>query len=156
MPEAWFHDRTALRLIVLRYLPWLAVLNLAWEAAQLPLYTIWRDASVGYIAFAVAHCTAGDVLIGAGALAISLVPMRAGRLNTWPWLGIVASTATLGAIYTIGSEWMNTSLRLSWEYSPSMPVVNLHGAAIGLSPVAQWLVLPPLALLLARRSNSEM
>src|SRR5438874_10314577 len=51
-PEAWFRDRAALALIGRRYLPWLAALNLAWELAQLPLYTIWREQSAGYVAFA--------------------------------------------------------------------------------------------------------
>ena len=41
----WYGDREALALIALRYLPWLAVLNLVWEFAQFPLYTIWKKLS---------------------------------------------------------------------------------------------------------------
>jgi hypothetical protein len=154
-PEAWFRDRAAWSLIGKRYLPWLAALNLAWELAQLPLYTIWRDASAGYVALAVAHCTVGDLLIGTAALAITLVAMRAGPLETWRWISIAAGITVLGAGYTIASEWMNTSLRQSWEYSQAMPVIDVQGVSIGLSPLAQWLVVPPLALLLARRSSAR-
>ncbi len=147
----WHRERSALSLIARRYLPVLAALNLAWEVAQLPFYTIWREASAGYIAFAVAHCTVGDVLIGSAAFAIALIATRAGPLAEWPWLKIGVATTLIGVAYTVVSEWMNTSLRQGWQYSELMPTIGLRGLVIGLSPVAQWLVLPPLALYLARR-----
>ena len=62
-PEVWFRDRAALSFIGTRYLPWLAALNLAWELAQLPLYTIWREQSAGYAAFAVAPEQAGTAFV---------------------------------------------------------------------------------------------
>jgi len=75
----WYRDPDARRFIA-RYLAWLAGLSLVWEVAQLPLYTIWSEAPASKIAFAVAHCTAGDVLIGAAALLIALLAMRAPAL----------------------------------------------------------------------------
>ena len=135
-----------------RYLPLLLLLNLAWEIAQLRLYTIWREASLGYIAFAVAHCTAGDLLIGAAALALALIATRVGALAQWKWLKIGATATLIGASYTLFSEWANTSLRQGWQYSELMPTLEVSNLAIGLSPLAQWLVLPPLALHFARRS----
>jgi hypothetical protein len=151
----WYRDHAALSLIARRYLPRLAALNLAWELVQLPLYTLWREASAGYIAFAVAHCTVGDILIGAAALALALIATRAGPLARWPWLRIALIATCAGAAYTLVSEWMNTSLRQGWEYSELMPTVELGGFVIGLSPLAQWLVVPPLALYLTRRSASR-
>jgi hypothetical protein len=153
-PEAWFRDRAALSLIGRRYLPWLAVLNLAWELAQLPLYTIWREQSAGYVAFAVAHCTVGDILIGAAALTLALIAARAGPPMRWPWLQVALIATVAGAAYTLVSEWMNTSLRQGWQYSELMPTLDLGGFVIGVSPLAQWLVVPPLALYLARRAES--
>ena len=158
MPVAdtpWYRDREARRFIAYRYLPWLAGLNLAWELAQLPLYTIWREASAGHIAFAVAHCTVGDILIGAAALALALIAVRAGALARWRWLHVTLTATAAGAAYTLVSEWMNTSLRQGWAYSESMPTLELGGFAIGLAPLAQWLVVPPLALYLARRGASR-
>lgn len=46
----WYADRAAWRLIGLRYLPWFAGLSLVWEIAQLPLYTLWREAPASWIA----------------------------------------------------------------------------------------------------------
>jgi hypothetical protein len=47
-------SRATLR-IVAAWLTASLVLHLVWEIAQLLLYTIYREASRGYIAFAVAH-----------------------------------------------------------------------------------------------------
>ena len=69
----WYRDAAARSLFRRRYLPWLAGLSLVWETAPLTLYTIWDDGRPAYIAYAVLHCTAGDVLIGLAALAIALI-----------------------------------------------------------------------------------
>ena len=132
-----------------RWLLRAAVLNLAWEIAQLPLYTIFHDGRPEEIAFAVAHCTAGDVLI---ALACYLVASAVTRHLAWPWHrpvagAVVASLA--GLAYTAFSEWLNVSVRGSWAYAESMPLI----AGIGVAPLLQWLVVPALALYLLRRGR---
>lgn len=149
---AWHQDGEAWRFIGLRYLPWLAALNLIWEAAQLPLYTLWKDASPGYLAFAVAHCTAGDILIGAASLALALILGREKALGRWHWRRIVALMLVLGPGYTVFSEWLNTSL-FRWSYSERMPTLDVAGFRLGLSPLLQWLLIPPAALFLARRGR---
>ena len=70
-------DRSSLRWMAWPFIPWLAVLNLVWEAAHLPLYTLWREASAAYLVFSVLHCTLGDVLIGTLALLACLVVLPA-------------------------------------------------------------------------------
>lgn len=153
---AWYRDRDARSLIALGYLPWLGGLNLAWETAQLPLYTLWSEASAGAIAFAVAHCTAGDIAIGAAALIMVLILGRERAVAQWRWRRIAFWTALAGAAYTVFSEWNNTAILGSWAYSGLMPVLKVAGVSIGLSPLMQWFVLPPLALVLAakfRRRN---
>ena len=144
-PRRWYADRAAWRLIALRYLPWLAALNLAWETAQLPLYSLWTEGTPAFIVFSVAHCTLGDVIVGATALAVALVASRAPELARWRWAPIAVALALAGATYTVLSEWMNIALE-NWAYSELMPVLRVFGAEIGLSPLAQWLLLPPLAL----------
>ena len=150
MSEAWYRDPATRALIARRYLPALLLLNLLWELFQLPLYTIWREASPGYIAFAVAHCTAGDSLIGLASLGIALIASRAGPFVEWEWAKIAVTTTIVGASYTILSEWLNTSVRQAWQYSELMPTLEVGGLTIGLSPLAQWLVLPAIAVYLSR------
>ncbi len=146
---AWYRDRDARSLIFFGYLPWLGGLNLVWETAQLPLYTLWREASAGTIAFSVAHCTAGDIAIGVAALLMVLILGRERALSQWRWRRIALWTALAGAAYTVFSEWNNTAILGSWAYSELMPTLKVAGIDIGWSPLLQWLVLPPLALFLA-------
>ena len=54
----------------------------------------------------------------------------------------------LAFAYTVFSEWLNTEIRGSWAYSELMPVVPVLEA--GLSPVAQWIVIPIAAFWWAR------
>ncbi len=126
-------------------------MDLVWETVQLPLYTIWAEGTRTEIAFAVFHCTLGDLLIGAAALALSLMLLRAAAPADWRWGAVSTLLVILGAGYTVFSEWTNTSL-LRWSYSSLMPTFEIFGTHIGASPLAQWLVIPPLALLLAKRT----
>lgn len=147
----WYCDPASLKFIALRYIPLLGALNLLWEIAHLPLYTLWEESPPFSIAYAVVHCTLGDVAIGTLALLIALIAMRARAVETWRWRQVALFLVIPAVGYTVLSEWINTIVRGSWAYSALMPVVNLGGFEIGLSPLAQWLVIPPLALWLARR-----
>lgn len=119
-----------------------AVGHFLWEIVQLPLYTLWRTASRPELAFAVLHCTGGDVLIAMNALLASVVLLRA-----WSWpraqtLHIAALAIPLGIAYTGFSEWLNVYVRQSWIYDPAMPTTTILGYQIGVSPLAQWIIVP--------------
>jgi hypothetical protein len=129
-----------------------AVLDLLWETAQLPLYTIWRKGTLQGKAFAVLHCVAGDLVIALlaliGALVIAGDPV-------WPARGagrIAAFTVSGGLAYTVFSEWLNVGVRRSWAYSDLMPVLPRFGT--GLSPALQWVIVPILALAAAQHAGS--
>jgi hypothetical protein len=133
------------------YLASVAAMNLTWEILHLPLYTIWRSGTLQSQAFAVLHCTAGDLLTATCALILAL--LVAGD-RAWPharFLAVLAVTVGLGVAYTIFSEWLNVVVRASWAYSTAMPIVPIFGLRIGLSPILQWLVVPSASLMLARR-----
>ncbi|RTL68675.1 MAG: hypothetical protein EKK41_15190 [Hyphomicrobiales bacterium] len=127
-----------------RYLAVIAVIHLVWEVVQLPLYTLWTEGTRAAQVFAVLHCTAGDVLIAASTLGCGLL-IAGGRdwpaMRFWPVAGI---TMVLGLTYTGLSEWLNVYVRQSWTYSPLMPTLAFGQIRIGLSPLAQWLIVPGL------------
>jgi len=132
----------------------LLVGNLLWEIAQLPLYGLWHTATSREIAFAVVHCTAGDLLIGLATLVLAL--MFAGDTG-WPQRGfgrVAVVTLVFGLAYTMYSEWLNVEVRHTWEYAAAMP--RLPWLGTGLAPLAQWVVVPSLAfwrLVRLRRSG---
>ena len=128
-----------------QYLAFVVLANLVWEVAQLPLYTIWTDASPAAIAFAALYCTGGDLLIAASSLLGGL--LIAGHPR-WPveryWPTAIWAIAG-GFAYTVFSEILNTQIRGSWSYRDHMPTLPWIG--VGLSPLAQWIVIPVAAFL---------
>lgn len=123
------------------------VLNLAWEIAQIRFYTIWTEEDRLSVAWALLHCSLGDVLIALTMFALAgLVLRRADWPETHPWAG--GAIAVSGALaYTAWSEWYNVYRAGSWAYSASMPL--LFG--IGILPLLQWLILPAALVLVYRR-----
>jgi hypothetical protein len=122
------------------------VLNLAWEIAQVKLYTIWTEADRLSVARALLHCSLGDVLIALALFAlVGLVLRRADWPASRPRAG--GAIAVIGALaYTTWSEWYNVYRAGSWGYTASMPLIF----GIGLSPLLQWLILPPILVLAYR------
>jgi hypothetical protein len=134
-----------------RYFAVFAGVNLIWEIAQAPLYTVWVNGTPEWIAFSILHCTAGDIVIGAAVLLAALV--CAG--NGWPHSRIVygrvaALTVILGVTYTIYSEYLNVEVHRVWEYRELMPRVPPFGT--GLLPLIQWLIVPMISFWGARRT----
>lgn len=129
-------------------MPFVTLGHVAWEVAQLPLYTIWTDGTPREIAFAVAHCTAGDILIAVIALALALIVTRSGDFLKWNLVAVGALTLALGLAFTVDSERVNLSLGY-WAYTPAMP--RLPFLQVGLGPLAQWIVIPLAALAWLKR-----
>lgn len=123
------------------------VLNLAWEVAQLPLYTLFSSGTSREIAFSIAHCTVGDVLIAVACFTVaSVATRRADWPVTQPLIG-GAIALLLGLGYTAVSEWWNVYRAGNWSYAPAMPL--LFG--LGLAPLLQWIVIPTLGITWLRR-----
>jgi len=124
-------------------------LHFVWEFIQVPTSTgmtemnHWRGiklslwATFGDVGFALtAYWTARLVARSRGWI---LRPTRV------PFMVFVA----VGIGLTIGFEFYHTNISLRWTYSDLMPLVPPFGT--GLSPLLQWLVLPPLVVWLTGR-----
>ena len=90
--------------------------------------------------------TLGDVGITLGSYAV------AASITTRRWLcrQTLASFATylaVGLVLTIAFEYVNVYVLHRWSYAPRMRVV----AGIGVLPLLQWIVFPPIVLWMARR-----
>jgi hypothetical protein len=136
--------RFAPRLAALRrYALFTAAANLLWESAHAPLYTLWANGTTREITFAVLHCTAGDLLIASACLVVALALVGHGGWPTRRAAAVALTATVLGTAYAIYNERMNLD-RGAWQYSDAMPLVPPFG--IGLSPLLQWLILPPVGL----------
>jgi hypothetical protein len=82
------------------YIALAAIGHFLWEAAQLPLYTLWRAGSGHEIVTALIHCTGGDILITTVTLAVAAGLARQLRWRALGWRMIFTAIA-LGVAYTI-------------------------------------------------------
>lgn len=90
------------------------------------------------------------MLIAGAALVLALLLIGN---SGWPARGfglVAALTVPFGVVYTIFSEWLNRVVREAWAYSDLMPIVPVID--IGLSPIAQWIVIPTIGFWWARRT----
>lgn len=128
------------RRLLARYVGFSAAAHLLWEFLQLPLYTIWQEAPPRDLVYAVLHCTTGDVLIATGALLAAFLLIRPEPMTPTGFRKTAAVAVAFGIAYTVGSEWFNTNVSHAWSYSRYMPTIW----GIGVSPLLQWLVIPPI------------
>ena len=126
------------------------LMSFPWEMLQAPLYVGLAGAPHWS---ATLHClaaTLGDCLLFIVTFAIMAAILRnrhwirTATFSQMLWFTTIGLTATL-VIEDTGVR----SIGWNWRYSPLMPRLPLLGT--GLSPVLQWLILPPLVIWLVRR-----
>lgn len=125
------------------------LLNLFWETAQLPLYTLASARETTDVVYAIVHCTIGDLLIAAVTFMVTcLLLRRVDWAQSRPRTGLALITIS-GIAYTAWSEWRNVYQVGNWAYAVDMPLVF----GIGLSPLLQWLFVPAATLAMFRMGN---
>jgi len=138
-----FQDAPEAQLIMLA-LP----LELLWEIAQFPLYTVWHEGDWSYILYGLAHCTLGDLLI---LLIVYWIVALLNRDRYWCHSSILLNGllfTVLGVVYTIFSETVNVRVKGTWDYTELMPIVPIIN--VGGMPFLQWLLIPPVLLWLLK------
>lgn len=132
-----------------RYSVAIGPLMLAWEVAHLPFYTLWQTGSTTQLAIAVLHCTVGDLGIAIVCLISALLVVGDPEWPEAAFRRVLVVAVVAGVAATIYLEWLNVEVRGSWAYATMMPRLPVLGT--GITPILQWIVLPPMALLIARR-----
>ena len=128
---------------------WSFLLNSFWEVAHTYFYTL-KEAPFKTMLYGWVHCTIGDVLITLGTYwVVSLLSLNRRwfldlKREKLKFIGFII----LGVSYTSLSEWLNVHIFRSWGYNETMPLIPwLH---LGLTPLLQWAIVPPIVLLLVR------
>ena len=128
-------------------------LQLLWEIAQFPLYTVWHEGDWSYILYGLIHCTLGDMLI---LLSSYWVVALLNRNRLWYCTNILVSGflfTLIGLGYTVYSEMLNVNIKGTWAYTELMPIIPV--IEIGGMPFMQWILIPPVTLLLMRINYSR-
>ena len=128
------------------------MLNFIWEMLQMPLFSFYDEASVIGINIACIQASAGDAL-----MLVVAYWILAGLLKSRQWIFHLNSKRMImflvpGIVFTIMAEALATGPLHRWEYAELMPTLPYLGT--GLVPIVQWLILPPLVLLVVKRRLS--
>lgn len=121
-------------------------LNYPWELAQAPLYDGLNDRSA-----AIWHCFVAS--LGDGLLMLLIFAAGLGVFRRLDWFerpgarGYLLMFAT-GMAIALVVEWAAVHLAHRWSYANAMP--RLPGLDIGIVPVIQMLILPPLVFCVVR------
>ena len=124
------------------------LLHFVWELLQIPWFQGMADAPHQDATWMCTRATFGDAVITV--LSFWAVAVLCGR--GWiarPTRLNVAAFAGVGVAITIVLEILSTKVWSRWAYSDAMPVIP--GIDVGVIPIAQWLILPPLVLWIVRR-----
>lgn len=141
----------ALRLPELNVFVFAVLLNFPWEFLQTPLFEDMAGAPHWQ---AIKRCGVATLADGAIMLAAFWIISAVSKRRTWilePKPRQVLGFAGMGLLITVAIERLATQglWPETWAYAEAMPVIPIIGA--GLSPVLQWVLLPPLTLWFVRR-----
>lgn len=131
------------------------LLNFPWEVLQSPLFEGMAAAPHSIVIGACLQATLGDVVIMLLAHASVVVVTRRRRWVLAPSRREVAGFVAVGVAITAIIEWLATRghWAQTWVYSSAMPLIP--GIGVGLSPLLQWVVVPPIVLWFARRQSAR-
>lgn len=131
------------------------LLNFPWEVLQAQLFEGMAAAPHSAVISACLQATLGDVVILLLAHASVAVVTRRRRWLLALARREVAGFVAVGIAITATIEWLATRghWAQTWAYSSAMPVIP--GIGVGLSPLLQWVVVPPIVLWFARRQSAH-
>ena len=129
------------------------LLNYPWEFIQAPLFEGMAERPHWAAVKACTQAALGDSLIMLMAY-WGVAAQRRGR--AWiaaPGWRDVLLFSSIGVAITVVIEWLalKGGWLSSWTYSSLMPIIP--GLGVGLVPVLQWVVLPPLVVALVARQR---
>lgn len=125
------------------------VFHFVWEIVQVPAYAGMSTISHWQGVLICLKATIGDVgIVLAAFWAIALLLRNRNWLGNPQWIHTAGFTA-LGVAITVVLEFIYVHLTGRWIYSDAMILVPPFGT--GLTPLLQWMVIPPLTVFVVWR-----
>ncbi|TCD13251.1 hypothetical protein E0D97_14415 [Oricola cellulosilytica] len=125
------------------------LLHFVWEFLQVPTYAGMAELNHWDGVKVCTSATFGDVGFALIAFWTTSALARSRHWYLRPKTAQLLVFLGVGIMLTVGFEYYYTNVSLRWTYSELMPLVPPFGT--GLSPLLQWLAIPPLVVWLARR-----
>jgi hypothetical protein len=132
--------------LIIRVFVVAVLLNYAWELAQAPLYVGLENYNPGVFW----HCFVGSLGDGIMVLLIVAAGWITLRQPDWfvrPGVPGYLLMLTAGLLLAVLVEWVAVYRLGRWAYAERMPMAP--GLGIGLIPIAQMLILPPMIFRIA-------
>lgn len=124
------------------------VLHLGWEFLHAPFFIFDQQSSPTSLAGCLLFCSGVDIVMSLAAYcSVSLTWRDRGWLMEKNF-GHVSAFVGIALLLAVVSEYTAMHYRNLWEYSAHMPVIPF--VEIGLTPVLQWLILPPITPVLSK------
>jgi hypothetical protein len=130
------------------------LLNLPWELWQVPFFRGMADQPHWLGVKACTQATFGDAGIALVAFWVTAFFARTRSWISQPRRSDIVTFIGVGLVATIVFESLAIGVLERWAYSDSMPRLSILG--IGLLPLLQWLLLPPLVLWFVRRQSGAL
>jgi len=125
------------------------LLHFVWEFVQVPVFAGMAEMAHWEAIKLCMSATFGDVGFALTAFWIASLAARSRDWLLGPARLPIVIFIGIGIALTVGFEYYYTNVSLRWTYSDAMPLVPPFGT--GLSPLMQWLIIPPLVIWLTRR-----
>lgn len=125
------------------------LLNYPWEMLQAPFFAGMTDMRHWDAVRECSWATLGDAGLLVGAFWVGAAVQRTRGWMARPRPSAVAAFLATGLLATVVVEWLATEVWHRWEYGPRMLTLPVLGT--GVTPLLQWLVLPPLLIWIVRR-----
>jgi hypothetical protein len=122
------------------------LLNYPWELAQAPLYMGMEDYNAGVFW----HCfvaSLGDGIMVLLIVAAGWITLRQPDWFVRPGISGYVVMIAAGLLLAVLVEWVAVHKLERWAYGERMPKVP--GLGVGLVPIAQMLILPPMIFRIA-------
>ena len=145
-------DRPETNILIFAFL-----LNYPWEFLQVPFFEGMAVATHWEAVKVCTRATLGDAVI----MLIAYWCVTVAASDRWwfraPSRMQMLGFVTVGLIITVAIEHFatqSTDPAWGWRYADIMPIVPVVG--VGLTPLLQWMLLPPLAIWFVRRQHKAV
>jgi len=130
------------------------LLNFIWEIWQVPLFQSMDNLTHFEATIGCTRAAVGDVVILLVAFWIIALTARSRSWIIQPTTIQVTGFIAIGIVITVVVEAIAIHVLNRWQYATAMPTLPILGT--GITPILQWLIIPPIIVSLMLRRGIDV